>query len=81
VKKGASRQFQERIRQLRLARGWTQEQAAEKCGIGYKLYQLYELGVKQNPGLLTLEKIAAGFDLDIYELLLPPKASKISKKV
>jgi len=76
VKKGASRQFQERIRQLRLTRGWTQEQAAEKCGIGYKLYQLYELGVKQNPGLLTLEKIAAGFDLDIHELLLPPKSQK-----
>jgi transcriptional regulator with XRE-family HTH domain len=80
VQKNASRRFQQRIRQLRLARGWTQERAAEKCGIGYKLYQLYELGVKLNPGLLTLEKIAVGFDLDIHELFLPAKTSKKSRK-
>ena len=79
MKKNASRRFQERIRQLRLGRGWTQERAAEKCGIGYKLYQLYELGVKQNPGLLTLEKIARGFDLEIDELLLPSKSSGKSR--
>jgi len=80
VKKSAPRRFQERIRQLRLERGWTQERAAEKCGIGYKLFQLYELGVKQNPGLITLEKIASGFDLDIHELLLPSKSSRKSRK-
>jgi transcriptional regulator with XRE-family HTH domain len=54
---------------LRENRDWTQERAAEACGIGYKLYQLYELGIKQNPGLLTLEKIANGFGLDVAELL------------
>jgi len=56
---------------LRLACRWTQEKAAESCGIGYKLYQLYELGIKTNPGLLTLEKIAKGFGLGIHELLAP----------
>jgi len=61
---------------LRKARGWTQEIAAEKCGIGYKLFQLYELGIKQNPGLLTLEKIGRGFGLDISELLAPNFAKK-----
>jgi transcriptional regulator with XRE-family HTH domain len=45
--------------------------AAEACGIGYKLYQLYELGIKRNPGLVTLEKIARGFRLEIYELFDP----------
>ena len=49
----------------------TQEQTAEQCGIGYKLYQLYELGIKQNPGLTSLEKLAAGFGLEICELLTP----------
>ena len=39
--------------------------------MGYKLYQLYELGIKQNPGLASLEKLAAGFDLEIHELLTP----------
>jgi transcriptional regulator with XRE-family HTH domain len=79
VRKNAARRFQECIRQLRLEHGWTQEHAAEKCGIGYKLYQLYELGIKQNPGLLTLEKIAYGFDLEIHELFLPSKPSKKSR--
>jgi transcriptional regulator with XRE-family HTH domain len=80
VQKNASKRFQQHIRQLRLKRRWTQELAAEKCGIGYKLYQLYELGVKQNPGLLTLEKIANGFGLDVHELFLPVKFSKKSRK-
>ena len=61
---------------LRKEQGWTQERAAEKCGVGYKLYQFYEPGIKQNPGLLTLEKIARGFDLEIQELFLPSKSSK-----
>jgi len=52
-------------------RGWTQEQAAERCGIGQKLFQLYELGIKNNPGLLTLEKIAKGFGVQVHELLSP----------
>jgi transcriptional regulator with XRE-family HTH domain len=71
VQENISKRFQERIRALRKQRGWTQEQAAERCGIGQKVFQLYELGIKRNPGLLTLEKIARGFGLDAYELLDP----------
>ena len=71
MRKPAAKLFQERLRQLRTERGWTQEYAAEQCGIGYKLYQLYELGIKQNPGLASLEKLAAGFGLEIHELLTP----------
>jgi transcriptional regulator with XRE-family HTH domain len=67
----ASNRFKKRLRELRVKCGWTQERAAEVCGIGYKLFQLYELGVKQNPGLLTLEKIAHGFGVGIHELLAP----------
>ena len=59
------------MQELRRGRAWTQEKAAEACGIGYKLYQLYELGIKTNPGLLTLQKIAKGFGLDVSELLAP----------
>ena len=71
MKDSASNRFKKRLRELRESRGWTQEKAAESCGVGYKLYQLYELGIKRNPGLLTLEHIAAGYDLDISELLAP----------
>ena len=71
MRESASKHFQERIKSLRKARGWTQEQAAEACGVGYKLYQLYELGIKSNPGLLTLEKIARGYGLSVHQLLNP----------
>jgi len=81
VKNSASTRFKNRLRELREQRGWTQEKAAEVCGVGYKLYQLYELGIKQNPGLITLEKIASGYGLDISELLGPvlPKANRVVK--
>jgi DNA-binding XRE family transcriptional regulator len=71
VKTAASNRFKKRLRELRVKCGWTQERTAEACGIGYKLYQLYELGIKQNPGLLNLEKIAHGFGIGVHELLAP----------
>ncbi len=77
MQESASTRFRRRLRELRERRNWTQEKTAEACGIGYKLYQLYELGIKTNPGLLTLDKIACGFDMDVSELLarrLPKEA-------
>jgi transcriptional regulator with XRE-family HTH domain len=78
VQNSASERFRKRLRELRKSREWTQEQAAEACGIDYKLYQFYELGIKANPGLLTLEKLAGGFGLDVSEFLAPtlPKATR-----
>jgi transcriptional regulator with XRE-family HTH domain len=76
VEKSIATLFKKRLKELRTARGWTQEQAAERCGIGYKLFQLYELGVKDNPGLLTLAKIANGFGLEVHELLAPSSKPK-----
>lgn len=74
----AAKRFKRRLRQLRLERKWSQEAAAEACGIGQKMFQMYELGVKTNPSLEQLEKIATGFDLDVSELLSPnlPKTRK-----
>ena len=79
VQELASDRFKKRLRELRVKCGWTQERAAEACGIGYKLYQLYELGIKQNPGLSNLEKIAHGFGIGVHELLAPslPKIRKV----
>lgn len=71
MQKSASKRFAKRLRELRIQCGWTQEQAAEACEVGYKLYQLYELGVKPNPGLLTLEKLASGFGLGLHEFFSP----------
>jgi transcriptional regulator with XRE-family HTH domain len=69
VQADASKRFRQNLRALRKQRGWTQDYAAEKCGIGQKLFQLYESGIKDNPGLKTLEKIAGGFGVEIDELL------------
>jgi transcriptional regulator with XRE-family HTH domain len=88
VQDSAPFRFKKRLRELRVKCGLTQEQAAETCGIGYKLYQLYELGIKKNPGLLTLEKIARGYGIGVHELLapgfpkvrLPKAAAKKSKR-
>lgn len=71
MQESASIRFKKRLKALRLARGWTQERAAEACGMGYKLYQLYELGIRNNPGLVNIEKIASGYGLDVSELLSP----------
>jgi DNA-binding XRE family transcriptional regulator len=76
VKDNISDRFRKRLRQLRIQRGWTQEKASEVCGIGHKVFQLYELGIKANPGLLTLEKIAQGFGIDVHDLLAPSFPSK-----
>jgi transcriptional regulator with XRE-family HTH domain len=72
----ASALFAARIRSLRKDRSWTQEQAAEACGLDYKLYQFYELGIKDNPGLKTLEKIAGGFGVPLQELLKATSPTK-----
>jgi len=82
VQDSASERFRKRLRELRKSREWTQEQAAEACGIDYKLYQFYELGIRANPGLVMLEKIAKGFGLDVSEFLAPnlPKTTARKKR-
>jgi transcriptional regulator with XRE-family HTH domain len=71
VQNDIAKQFRQRLRALRKQRGWTQEDAAEMCGIGQKLFQLYESGIKDNPGLRTLEKISEGFGIQVHQLLGP----------
>jgi len=81
LKQSITERFRKRLRELRLQRGWTQEKAAEACEIGPKLFQLYELGIKANPGLLTLEKIARGFGIDVHDLFTPTKPAPKSSPV
>jgi transcriptional regulator with XRE-family HTH domain len=71
VPESAPDNFRRRIRQLRERRGWSQEKAGEVCGLGEKMFQLYELGIKDNPGLRTVEKIARGLGVEAWELLTP----------
>ena len=71
MRESAPERFKKQLRELREKRAWMQAKAAEACGLNDKVYQLYEVGIKQNPGLLNLEKIADGYGLDVSELLAP----------
>ena len=66
-----------RIRQLREAKGLTQESFAERAGLTYKHYQQVEAGRKSDVRLSTLIKMAEGLGLKLSELVdfdLPPPA-------
>lgn len=58
----------DRLLRLRLDRGWTQEQAAEKIGVDartYRRYERQEIGITNRAGQLDiLRAIAAAFDLN-----------------
>ena len=58
-----------RVKQLREARGLTQEGFAEKSGLDYKYYQSVEAGRKRDIRLSTLEKLAKACGLELWELL------------
>lgn len=56
-----------RIRSLRVARGWTQQNLGEKAGISYKFIGEIERG-KQNPSFSILAKISEALNIDLKEL-------------
>ncbi len=58
-----------RIQVLREKRGITQEELEEKSGINAKYISAVECGQK-NVTVKTLEKIAKGLEIEIYELFL-----------
>jgi transcriptional regulator with XRE-family HTH domain len=60
-----------RLKQLRQMQGLTQEAFAEKAGISYKYYQAVEAGRKRELRLSTLERLAAAYGLEVYQLLAP----------
>lgn len=61
-----------RLRELRVAHGLTQEGFAERSGISYKYYQAVECGRKRELRLSTLERLAAAYGIEVWELLAPP---------
>lgn len=58
-----------RIQAVRERGGLTQEQLEEKTGVNTKYISSIERGQK-NVTIKTLEKIAKGLEVDLYELLL-----------
>jgi transcriptional regulator with XRE-family HTH domain len=60
-----------RLRLLRQRHGVTQEEFAELAGVSYKFYQQIEAGRKKQIWLETVERLAAGFGLEAWQLLAP----------
>lgn len=57
-------------RRLRSARGWTQEDAAEKAHLAPRHYQKIEDGAV-NVTLKTIEQLCHAFGVDVRELFEP----------
>jgi transcriptional regulator with XRE-family HTH domain len=60
--------FGEKVRKLRVARGWTQEEMAERFGIDRAYLSHVERGTK-NICLPTMDILAKGFDISLARLL------------
>lgn len=67
-----------RLRWLRECLGMTQEQFAEHAGLSYKFYQQIESGRKKQVWLETLQRIAAGMGMEVWQLLAPTPPTRLS---
>ena len=79
----AERFLRTRLRELRKKAGITQEAYAEQAKFSYKYYQGIERGQWTNLRLRTLEKLAAGYGVDLHDLfspMLPAPRVKASEK-
>ena len=62
-------QLGRRLRSLRLNKSLTQEELADRAKLGLTHIQFLEGKNPPSPTLLTLQKLAKGFDIPIWELL------------
>ena len=69
-----------KLKRIREKRGITQEQFEEKTGINAKYISAVESGQK-NVTIKTLDKIAKGLEIEIYEIFLFPYEVQSEKAV
>ena len=58
-----------RIKELRNAMGWTQQQLAEKTRLSFNAITKIEQGLAKSPTLRTLTKLADAFEVGLDELV------------
>ncbi|MCY1075182.1 helix-turn-helix domain-containing protein [Archangium lansingense] len=58
------------VRHLREVKGWTQEEAAHRCGMTTRLFQRVE-GEDVNLTFTTLARLCDGFEVDVVQVLKP----------
>ncbi len=66
----------ERVRELRKARNWTLEQAAQRAGLARSTLSKIENG-QMSPTFDAVRKLATGLDITVPQLFTPPKSDKI----
>ncbi len=65
----------ERVRELRKARNWTLEQAAQKAGLARSTLSKIENG-QMSPTFDAVRKLAIGLDISVPQLFTAPKSDK-----
>lgn len=67
-----------RIAELRVARGWTQEEFAERAGVSPGYVRQIE-GGRGNITLTTAVRFATLFGVDVSELFVPPASTEVRR--
>lgn len=67
-----------RVRELRLRRGWTQEEMAEKLNIALRNFQQMERG-RQNLTLRTMVRLARLLGVRTIKLMEEPESPTVSR--
>lgn len=70
----------ERVRNLRKARDWTLEQAANQAGLARSTLSKIENG-QMSPTYDALKKLAVGLEISIPQLFTPPQDEKINGRL
>lgn len=68
--RGAAEACARHVRLLRLQRGWSQPELADRVGLSTTAIQSLEAG-KKSPTLRTLDAIAHAFEVEAFQLLVP----------
>lgn len=63
------------VRHLRNEKGWTQEEAAHRCGMTTRLFQRVE-GSEVNLTFTTLARLCEGLEVDVVHLFRPVRGAK-----
>ena len=72
--------LRENLRRLRLGKGWTQQELAERASLTYKYYQDLEAGRLTGLTLATIEKLAGVLEVEGWKLfhpdVIPPTSAR-----
>jgi transcriptional regulator with XRE-family HTH domain len=75
VSKKKSNTFGPRLRQLRTAAGFTQQEVADEVGVSLQTYNKWEMGRAGEPGFSELCTIAAMFGVQLNDFAIPENTS------